>query len=87
MKASQSIISRILTLSAALLLQACNASDSVSHYESNDSASGPRIDKEQQQAPPLPDTFQAPADTARDSISRRSIAPPGTTDTSKLNMQ
>jgi len=70
-----------------LLLAACNASDSVSHYEQSDSATGPRIDYEHEQAPPLVDTYQTPADTARDSLSRRSIAPPGATDTSKLNIQ
>lgn len=69
-----------------VLCCACNASDTVSHYEDTDSAAGPRIDKEHQEAPPVPDTFFTPADTARDSLSRRSIVPPGETDTSALNI-
>lgn len=69
------------------LLPACNASDSVSHYEHNDSATGARINKEHARAPPLPDTVHLPSDTARDSLSRRSIAPPGNADTSKLNLK
>lgn len=84
------LISWLQVLALLFLLQllpACNASDSVSHYEDTDSATGPRIDKEHAQAPPLPDTVHLPSDTARDSLSRRSIAPPGSTDTSKLNLK
>jgi hypothetical protein len=67
-----------------LLLLACNASDSVSNYESEDTASGPRIDKEHLKAPP--DTTSDTLKKTRDSASLR-VPPPGETDTSKLNVQ
>jgi len=63
---------------------ACNATDSVNHYEDTDSATGPRIDKEHLQAPP--DTTTIQPKKYRDSASLR-VQPPGETDTSRLNMQ
>jgi hypothetical protein len=67
-----------------LFLIACHASDSSSDYENSDSVSGPRIDKEHLQSPPVKDTATTPK--KRDSASLR-IPPPGETDTSKLNIQ
>lgn len=75
---------KYLPLILLATIMSCNATDSVNHYESDDTASGPRISKEHLLAPP--DTTSHPKKKRRDSTSLR-IPPPGVTDTTSLNIQ
>lgn len=68
-----------------LFLFSCNASDENTHYESTDSAHGPRISKEHMEAPPPQDTVPRLNQT-RDS-NPVDLVPPGSTDTAALNIQ
>lgn len=74
---------RILYSLLLALLLSCNASDKASDYERVDSAHGPRVS---------PQAARLQTDTAKDrdgavNNSSRDSIPPGSTDTTKLNIQ